>query len=70
MSNYPPGVTGYEYAINGPDYEDDTDEPCWYCENTEGNVKQGYNKEVWIICGECGKQTDIEYDSDYYREDD
>lgn len=28
MSNYPPGVTGYEYAINGPDWEGEVDREC------------------------------------------
>lgn len=28
MSNYPPGVTGNEYAIAGPDYEAEEDRDC------------------------------------------
>ena len=34
MSNYPPGVTGMEYEISGPDYEEteavECDEECLY----------------------------------------
>ena len=31
MSNYPPGVTGNEYEIAGPDYEKESDIPCPKC---------------------------------------
>lgn len=71
MSNYPPGVTGNEYQINGPDYDKETDAPCWYCGNTENNLEFGYQRQAWIDCGKCGKQTDIDTDdfgdrADYY----
>ena len=62
MSNYPPGVTGNEYEIAGPDYEDDTDYPCWHCSNTAGNLRQGYRSQHWVICGGCGLQTDLDMD--------
>ena len=40
MSNYPPGVTGSEYAIAGADYEQEVDEPCPKCGGEL--VEQGY----------------------------
>lgn len=64
MSNYPPGVTGNEYEIAGPDYEDYTDRSCWHCSNTAGNLQQGYGKEHWVICGGCYLRTDLEQEYD------
>ncbi len=29
LSNYPPGVTGNEYEIAGPDFEQEVDQECF-----------------------------------------
>lgn len=49
MSNYPPGVTGNEYQIAGPDYEEEREDiscpnghsPCFVV---------GYRYERWGYC--------------------
>jgi len=50
MSNYPPGVTGLEYEIAGPDGEDEVE--CPEC----GKVacRSYYKRRYWIECDECG----------------
>lgn len=48
MSNYPPGVTGSEYEIAGPDYERDSDQPCRTCGSP--TVEQGYRGQRWLVC--------------------
>ncbi len=69
-SNYPPGVTGNEYEIAGPDYEKDSDEPCPYepkkgTEDSipcgESTMEQGYGGERWLVC-DNEHVTDIEHD--------
>jgi len=57
-SNYPPGVTGDEYEIAGPDYERETDEPCENCGEI-ASLEQGYGGERWTLCGECGHVSDL-----------
>lgn len=51
-SNYPPGVTGSEYAIAGPDYEKVRREHCPECQ-ASGLFEQGYAYERWLVCGAC-----------------
>ncbi len=56
--DYPPGVTGNEYAIAGPDYERESDTPCPYIigkgEDSlpcgEPTMEQGYQYERWLVC--------------------
>ena len=57
MSNYPPGVTGNEYQIAGPDYERESDEPCPKC--GKETFEEGYRGERWLVC-EDGHVTDLE----------
>jgi len=59
MSNYPPGVTGNEFAIAGPDYEKESDLPCGKCGGP--TMELGYRHERWIAC-QCGWTTDAEED--------
>lgn len=67
MNNYPPGVTGNEFAISGPTEEwvetrecdqcdRETEHECWY-HPTEG---------AWAECTVCGIEHDIteEYNSE------
>jgi hypothetical protein len=57
MSNYPPGVTGNEYEIAGPDYERETDKPCRKC--GELMMELGYRHERWLACV-CGRTVDLD----------
>lgn len=56
-SNYPPGVTGNEYEIAGPDYEEELpDERCPQCLRRYTMYAQGYRGTRWVNCSECGYQ--------------
>jgi ssDNA-binding Zn-finger/Zn-ribbon topoisomerase 1 len=56
-SNYPPGVTGAEYEIAGPDYEKESDVPCEKCGGEQ--MEQGYGYERWLVCMDCEETTDL-----------
>ncbi len=47
-SNYPPGVTGFELEIAGPDYETGSDELCEVCGGQ--TVEWGYGGQRWLSC--------------------
>ena len=55
--NYPPGVTGNEFEIAGPEYEKESDIPCGKCGGQ--TFELGYRREHWIACS-CGWTTDLE----------
>lgn len=69
--DYPPGVTGNEYEIAGPDYEKETDELCprrmdadsinlLSESNCEGFlIEQGYRGQRWVVCSKCNYQADL-----------
>ena len=58
--NYPPGVTGNEIEIAGPDYEKEwTEYPCPMC--GEGLYEEGYQGRRWLSCA-CGWTRDLEPD--------
>ncbi len=68
MNNYPPGVTGNELEIAGPDYEKESDIPCPYIEKGEGEdrlpcgeptMEQGYQHDRWLVC-DNDHTTDLE----------
>ncbi|KKK89081.1 hypothetical protein LCGC14_2736690 [marine sediment metagenome] len=46
--DYPPGVTGNEYEIAGPDHEEESEEPCTQC--GAPTMEQGYGGERWLVC--------------------
>lgn len=56
-SNYPPGVSGNEYEIAGPDYEHDSDVLCESCGGH--TVEQGYQQDSWLYCNECDWSRDL-----------
>mgnify|MGYP003679321021 FL=1 len=58
MSNYPPGVTGNEYEIAGPDYERESDTYCSEC--GAQMIAQGYRDRHWMTCPACNHQEDTE----------
>ena len=67
MSNYPPGVTGNEFEIAGPDYEQEIEGYCPGCGKSDCLMEQGYQGQRWRNCSECDYEEDIEvnkYDSD------
>ena len=59
-SNYPPGVTGNEYAIAGPDYTQEVDGICPNCGDYGILFECGYPGDHWRFCGTCGYQEDVD----------
>jgi ribosomal protein S27AE len=57
MNNYPPGVSGNEYEIAGPDYQRDHPEPCPKCGGHM--LAEGYKRDHWIICVDCNSTFDL-----------
>ncbi len=63
-SNFPPGVTGNEYAIAGSNYEKESDELCpailWYGSECQApTMEEGYEDKRWLVC-DGGHKTDLE----------
>ena len=58
MSNYPPGVTGDEFAIAGPDYEIEMDGDCPDCD-LEALMEFGFKGKRWVVCQHCRAQYDL-----------
>lgn len=58
-SNYPPGVTGGEYAIAGPDYEREILVPCEDCGEV-AVVECRYRDDRWQSCQSCGWHIELE----------
>ena len=56
LSNYPPGVTGNEWEIAGPDYEAEVEVVCPTCDNTTPAFAIGFHGEAWLEgdCSFCG----------------
>lgn len=50
MSNYPPGVTGNEYEIAGPDREFTDERDCEGCGRLSTVDVIGYRWEEWWTC--------------------
>jgi hypothetical protein len=46
--DYPPGVTGNEYEIAGPDSEKESDETCSQC--GAPTMEMSYKDERWLLC--------------------
>ncbi len=68
--DYPPGVTGNEYAIAGADYSKESNVPCPYepkkgTEDSlpcgEPTMEEGYQEQRWLACDE-GHTTYLEPD--------
>ena len=57
--NYPPGVSGNEYEIAGPEYMQEVDEPCPKC-GVLSLMELGYRSSHWIDCMNCDYESDIE----------
>lgn len=71
INNYPPGVTGSEYEIAGPDWEREVDDFCSRCDIiTASLVDQGYGRESWTSCMNCGWSSEPFYDDPMDYSDD
>ena len=59
MSNYPPGVTGNEYEIAGPDsvWEEELD--CANCEKTTMFNCESFRGQRSGVCDECESDIDL-----------
>ena len=65
LSNYPPGVTGNEYEIAGPDSEWEEDLYCAKCEKTTTFSCESFQKQRSGVCSECESDIDLGHDDDY-----
>ena len=57
--NYPPGVTGNEYEIAGPDSEWEAEHYCEKCEKTTVFSCESFRGQRSGICGECDSDIDL-----------
>ena len=55
--NLPPGVTGAEFAIAGPDAEYEDVHWCTACDREASGLVQSYRSDAWFSCDTCGAQT-------------
>ena len=58
MNNYPPGVSGNEFEIAGPDYEGESDLPCPECGGLMMELR--YKWDRWLACQKCKYTGDID----------
>jgi hypothetical protein len=59
MSNYPPGVSGFELEIAGPDYEKEIGMTCHNCPY-EGDVEAWfYGGVANFECPSCGTEGSV-----------
>lgn len=60
MSNYPPGVTGREYQISGPDREWEDERECEACgKPTLWHFESHPHHGTWGYCSECDLEEEI-----------
>ena len=70
MSNYPPGVTGMEYEIAGPDRLREEMRYCPTCNTKTEGMRQGYRSSAWWDCDACDTRVDLYEDWEPSEEDD
>ena len=63
--NYPPGVTGNEYEIAGPDSEWEETHYCEKCEKDTVFSCESFQKQRSGICSECDSDIDLGHADDY-----
>ena len=63
--SYPPGVTGNEYDIAGPDSEWEEELYCEKCEKTRLFTCESFQKERSGRCSECDNDIYLGSDTDY-----
>lgn len=68
--SYPPGVTGREIEIAGPDSEEDEVRYCPDCDREQDGLTVGYRGHLTWECGTCGRveEWDAEDERDYEAE--
>jgi len=64
-SNYPPGVTGREFEIAGPDSEFESDHFCPVCYTSQPGFVMTYGGISWFNCSVCGEDMEIDYESSF-----
>lgn len=62
--NYPPGVTGNEYAIAGADSEWEEQHWCEQCLTTTVWAIERYGSEAWATCVGCDASVEADLDPD------
>ena len=69
LSNYPPGVTGNEYEIAGPDreWEDPAHSDCRVGCGVEGQEAhwETYQGQTWWVCPSCNTSNTVDAWDDY-----
>lgn len=58
MSNYPPGVTGAEFEIAGPDWEREENKSCG-AEDVSINAVTIDNETISVVVSECPWDGDV-----------
>ena len=69
MSNYPPGVTGNEFEIAGPDREYSAERECdrvFGCGEISTVWVIGYRDEEWWDCPKCLHENTMYVEPDYH----
>ena len=69
MSNLPPGVTGNEWQIAGPDWEDEEQHRCVPCDAVTTHAVVSYHGSTWKTCEVCLHESVIEVPEDEGYED-
>ncbi len=69
-SNYPPGVTGNEFEISGPEWEREQEHYCPACGEDRMGVAYGHSYWAAWACDTCGDVIDLEDDEGPDRDDD
>ena len=62
--NYPPGVTGNEYEIAGPDDEWEDELHCKKCEKITTFNCESFRKQRSGICSKCNSDIDLGHADD------
>ena len=69
-SNYPPGVTGNEYEIAGPDLMWEDEHFCEACDKYTEFDCESFNKIVSGRCTVCASDIDLGTHGDYFIDPD
>lgn len=60
LPSFPPGVTGSELDIAGPDTEVEGAGRCEHCRGTRPGVLYAFGLSAWFQCDVCEQCTDID----------
>jgi glutaredoxin len=59
-SNLPPGVSGNEYEIAGPDHEREEERTCSTCGVTATTTVYSYDFRRWFSCDSCDAENNLD----------